>query len=83
MNDSRFNPVSKHEISQLSVSVSLLVGFEDGTDYLDWTVCLLCICCLFCMHCIVLYRILMMIPNLRFQVQQMNRHKGNYSCDFA
>jgi len=38
MNDSRFNPVSKHEISQLSVSVSLLVGFEDGTDYLDWTV---------------------------------------------
>lgn len=38
MNDSRFNPVSKHEISQLSVSVSLLVGFEDGSDYLDWTV---------------------------------------------
>ena len=41
MNDSRFNPVSKHEISQLSVSVSLLVGFEDGADYLDWTVSML------------------------------------------
>ena len=38
MNDSRFSPVSKAEISQLSVSVSLLVDFEDASNYLDWTV---------------------------------------------
>ena len=39
MHDSRFNPISKSEISQLKVNVSLLVGFEDGQNYLDWTVC--------------------------------------------
>eukprot|EP00116_Pleurobrachia_bachei_P012154 sb/3472416/ len=38
IHDSRFNPISKSEISQLKVNVSLLVGFEDGQNYLDWEV---------------------------------------------
>jgi len=36
--DSRFNPITKDEFSRLHVSVSILRHFEDGTDYLDWTI---------------------------------------------
>ncbi|KAF5305502.1 hypothetical protein FQA39_LY01593 [Lamprigera yunnana] len=36
--DSRFNPISRDEFSKLSVSVSILRHFEDGSDYLDWEV---------------------------------------------
>lgn len=37
-NDSRFEPISKRELSQLYVSVSVLLNFEQGSDYLDWTI---------------------------------------------
>lgn len=36
--DSRFSPITRDEISKLSVSVSILTQFEDATDYLDWEV---------------------------------------------
>ena len=36
--DSRFESISKRELSQLHVSVSILLNFEDGADYLDWTI---------------------------------------------
>lgn len=36
--DSRFNPITREEFPQLTVSVSILVNFEDGRDYLDWTI---------------------------------------------
>ncbi|XP_011505395.1 PREDICTED: uncharacterized protein CG5902 [Ceratosolen solmsi marchali] len=36
--DSRFNPITKDEFSRLHVSVSILRHFEEGDNYLDWTV---------------------------------------------
>jgi len=36
--DSRFPPISRDEFPKLQVSVSILCHFEDGNDYLDWTV---------------------------------------------
>ncbi|KYN03849.1 hypothetical protein ALC62_05363 [Cyphomyrmex costatus] len=36
--DSRFNPITRDELSRLHVSVSILRHFEDGVDYLDWEV---------------------------------------------
>lgn len=36
--DSRFNPITRDEFSRLHVTVSLLTHFEDGNDYLDWTI---------------------------------------------
>ena len=36
--DSRFPPVKKDEVPELNVSVSILIHFEDGDDYLDWEV---------------------------------------------
>jgi len=38
VNDSRFSPISKAEISSLHVSVSILVGFEEAQNYMDWEV---------------------------------------------
>lgn len=36
--DSRFDPISKSEFPRLTVSVSLLQGFEEAQGgYLDWT----------------------------------------------
>jgi uncharacterized protein (TIGR00296 family) len=34
--DSRFNPITRDEFPRLTVSISLLRHFEDGSDYLDW-----------------------------------------------
>lgn len=34
--DSRFNPISKEELSKLSCSVSLLTNFEPAKDWSDW-----------------------------------------------
>ncbi|PWN51041.1 hypothetical protein IE53DRAFT_374294 [Violaceomyces palustris] len=36
--DRRFNPISEKELSRLECAVSLLTGFEDCDDYLDWEV---------------------------------------------
>lgn len=36
--DSRFNPITREELSRLHVSVSILRHFEDGVDYLDWEI---------------------------------------------
>ncbi|KAB7501510.1 AMMECR1-like protein [Armadillidium nasatum] len=36
--DSRFQPITKDEMSRLSVSVSILRHFEDGRDYKDWDI---------------------------------------------
>uniref|UniRef100_T1IBQ3 AMMECR1 domain-containing protein n=1 Tax=Rhodnius prolixus TaxID=13249 RepID=T1IBQ3_RHOPR len=36
--DSRFNPISRDELTKLHVSVSILRHFEDGADYTDWEV---------------------------------------------
>ncbi|XP_058789705.1 nuclear protein AMMECR1 isoform X2 [Phymastichus coffea] len=36
--DSRFNPITRDEFSRLHVSVSILRHFEDGINYLDWTI---------------------------------------------
>ncbi|PAV86581.1 hypothetical protein WR25_12984 [Diploscapter pachys] len=36
--DSRFEPISREEISHLHCGVSLLVDFEPARDYLDWVV---------------------------------------------
>lgn len=38
LKDSRFQPVTRNELKELHVSVSLLLNFEEGRDYLDWTV---------------------------------------------
>lgn len=38
LQDPRFDPVSLEELSALSCGVSLLVEFEDGDNYLDWTI---------------------------------------------
>ncbi|KAG5683679.1 hypothetical protein PVAND_012945 [Polypedilum vanderplanki] len=37
LKDSRFDPISKDELPRLSVSVSILQGFEEARGYLDWT----------------------------------------------
>lgn len=36
--DSRFNPITREELPRLHVSVSILLHFEDGSDYLDWEI---------------------------------------------
>ncbi|KAK0182425.1 hypothetical protein PV327_000567 [Microctonus hyperodae] len=36
--DSRFNPVTRDELPRMHVTVSILLHFEDGTDYLDWEI---------------------------------------------
>jgi len=36
MKDSRFSPVSREELPNLQVSVSILCNFEDAADYSDW-----------------------------------------------
>eukprot|EP00041_Stephanoeca_diplocostata_P003326 m.33540 g.33540 ORF g.33540 m.33540 type:complete len:206 (+) comp14241_c0_seq3:305-922(+) len=36
--DRRFNPITHDELAHLHCTVSLLVEFERGRDYLDWTV---------------------------------------------
>lgn len=36
--DRRFSPISQAELSRLECGVSLLTGFEDCQDYLDWQV---------------------------------------------
>ncbi|KAK9505875.1 hypothetical protein O3M35_009847 [Rhynocoris fuscipes] len=38
LKDSRFNPISRDELTKLHVSVSILRHFEDGADYTDWEV---------------------------------------------
>ena len=38
LRDSRFKPISKDELNRLHVCVSLLLNFEEGSDYLDWTI---------------------------------------------
>uniref|UniRef100_A0A2M4BVI0 AMMECR1 domain-containing protein n=2 Tax=Anopheles marajoara TaxID=58244 RepID=A0A2M4BVI0_9DIPT len=37
LRDSRFSPITRDEIQRLTVSVSILQGFEDARGYLDWT----------------------------------------------
>lgn len=37
--DKRFPPLELQELSNLVLSVSLLVNYEHGQDYLDWEVC--------------------------------------------
>lgn len=36
--DQRFSPLEAHELTNLSISVSLLVDYEPGEHYLDWEV---------------------------------------------
>ncbi|KAI2800340.1 AMME chromosomal region protein 1-like [Blomia tropicalis] len=36
--DNRFKPIGKDEFSKLHVCVSLLLNFEDGHDYMDWSI---------------------------------------------
>nr|CDI56858.1 related to AMME syndrome candidate gene 1 protein [Melanopsichium pennsylvanicum 4] len=36
--DGRFNPISSTELCRLECCVSLLTGFEDCDDYLDWEI---------------------------------------------
>lgn len=38
LKDSRFNPITKDEFSRLHVCVSILRHFEEGMNYLDWTI---------------------------------------------
>ncbi|KAI9316034.1 AMMECR1 domain-containing protein [Dichotomocladium elegans] len=38
VHDRRFNPINLRELPHLACSVSLLVDFEPGTDYLDWEI---------------------------------------------
>lgn len=38
MRDSRFSPISKDELNQLHVTVSILLHFEEGKDYNDWDI---------------------------------------------
>lgn len=37
LRDTRFDPITREELPRLSVSVSILQGFEDARDYLDWS----------------------------------------------
>merc|ERR1711971_577989 len=36
MKDSRFSPITRNELTNLNVSVSILCHFEDGADWTDW-----------------------------------------------
>lgn len=36
--DKRFSPLEARELSSLAISVSLLVNYEPGQNYLDWEV---------------------------------------------
>jgi len=36
-NDSRFSPIIRDELPRLTVTVSILMGFEETRGYLDWT----------------------------------------------
>lgn len=36
LKDSRFSPITRDEIQRLTVSVSILQGFEEARGYLDW-----------------------------------------------
>lgn len=38
LRDSRFSPITRDEIQRLTVSVSILQGFEEARGYLDWTI---------------------------------------------
>ncbi len=38
MNDSRFSPIKKNELTELAVAVSLLVNFQKGKKCYDWEV---------------------------------------------
>lgn len=38
LRDSRFKPITKDEFNRLHVCVSLLLNFEPGADYRDWTI---------------------------------------------
>ncbi|KAI8867698.1 hypothetical protein GQ42DRAFT_149275 [Ramicandelaber brevisporus] len=38
IHDTRFNPISISELPRLLCSVSLLVNFEEGSNYLDWEI---------------------------------------------
>jgi AMME syndrome candidate gene 1 protein len=40
--DRRFDPIVKSEVPKLECAVSLLVNFEQGTDFLDWEVSYWC-----------------------------------------
>lgn len=37
LKDSRFSPITVDEFPRLTVSVSILQGFEEANGYLDWT----------------------------------------------
>lgn len=37
LKDSRFSPITRDEFPRLTVSVSILQGFEEARGYLDWT----------------------------------------------
>lgn len=37
LKDSRFDPITRDELPRLTVSVSILQGFEEARGYLDWT----------------------------------------------
>jgi AMMECR1 domain-containing protein len=37
-NDRRFSPLEERELSDLQICISLLVCYENGTNYLDWAV---------------------------------------------
>lgn len=37
-NDSRFDPITRDELTKLNVSVSILRHFEDGHNYTDWEI---------------------------------------------
>ncbi len=37
LQDSRFSPIKSNEICLLKVEVSLLINFEQGEHYLDWS----------------------------------------------
>lgn len=36
--DSRFDPITLHEVEHLHCAVSILVNFEKARDYRDWVV---------------------------------------------
>eukprot|EP00047_Mylnosiga_fluctuans_P011381 m.21010 g.21010 ORF g.21010 m.21010 type:complete len:233 (+) comp3585_c0_seq2:949-1647(+) len=38
LRDSRFKPITKREVPTLACSISLLVNFEAGADYMDWEI---------------------------------------------
>ena len=37
LKDSRFAPITRDELPRLTVSVSILMNFEEARGYLDWT----------------------------------------------